>query len=301
MALTACGAKTDGQGMELARHGTALFPVGCYQDDLSKDEVPWHWHTELEAIVVVDGRAVIAAGAERFTVGAGDGFFINSGVLHAGWADGRQSCRLHSLVFQPRLVGGSRDSIFWQGHVQPLLSEGAPKAVLLRGAEAWQGEALGAIEAAWQSCTGESPGYEFRVREGLSQLVFLLARHCITAAEPLSRKALREESRVKQMLQFIQAHYDAELDTAQIAKSAMVSESECLRCFRSTIGTPPIQYLKQFRIQKAAELLRAVPESVAEVGARCGFQDASYFAKTFRELKGCTPTEYRQAAEQRDA
>ncbi len=84
--------------------------------------------------------------------------------------------------------------------------------------------------------------------------------------------------------------------TAQIAASARVSVSECLRCFRNTIGVPPIQYLKQFRIQKAAELLATTDWKIAETATQCGFQDMSYFSRTFRELKGSVPTEYRNRA-----
>jgi len=78
----------------------------------------------------------------------------------------------------------------------------------------------------------------------------------------------------------------------------MISPSECLRCFRSTIGTPPIQYLKSFRVQKAAELLSSTSTKINEISSLCGFQDPSYFTRSFREIKGMTPNQYRQAAEQ---
>ena len=99
---------------------------------------------------------------------------------------------------------------------------------------------------------------------------------------------------MKMMLQYVQDHYQEELSTAKIAQSAAVSESECLRCFRCVIGTTPIQYTKQLRIQKAAELLESTDEKVSDIGALCGFQEMSYFAKSFREMKGCTPREYRK-------
>ena len=73
-----------------------------------------------------------------------------------------------------------------------------------------------------------------------------------------------------------------------------MSESECLRCFRAMLGTTPIQYVKQLRIQKAAELLLSTGRRVADIAAQCGFQDASYFTRTFREHRGCSPAEYRR-------
>ena len=60
------------------------------------------------------------------------------------------------------------------------------------------------------------------------------------------------------------------------------------------IGTTPIQYTKQLRIQKAVELLESTDQKVADIGALCGFQEMSYFAKSFREIKGCTPSIYRK-------
>ena len=358
-----CDSATDERGKERVRHGTALFPVACYDTDLRQYPVSWHWHTELEAVVVKQGAAVFAVGQERFTVRQGEGIFINSGVLHAVWnaepdsrsqedgspgggsgsgdlqsgssQDGAvqksdpqggtvqkndpqgaaiqksalqggslqgdasqkkapQSGWLQSAVFHARLVAGSFDSVFWQEYLQPRVADGARQSVLLDGGEPWHAQALGVIEAAWKSCALHPPGYEFEVREALSRLALLLCRHRAPAQANSPERVLREEERLKQMLRFIEENYASELTAAQIAQSARISESECLRCFRRTIGTPPSQYLKQLRVQKAAQLLAATGRGIAEIGALCGFQDASYFTKTFREMKGCTPSDFRR-------
>ena len=60
------------------------------------------------------------------------------------------------------------------------------------------------------------------------------------------------------------------------------------------IGCTPIRYVKQVRIQKAAELLASTKRKISDIGAECGFQEMSYFAKIFRELKGCTPGDFRK-------
>ena len=114
----------------------------------------------------------------------------------------------------------------------------------------------------------------------------------ISIQTDISPKHLRDSERIKAMLQFIMDNYGEAIDTAAIAQSASVSESECLRCFRATIGTTPIRYLREYRIEQAANRLAISQASIADIAAGCGFQDISYFTKTFREMKGVTPKVY---------
>lgn len=294
MALAVADMKTGKDGRELIAHGSTLFPAACYWDDLTCSQVPWHWHEELEVMVVAQGRAVMATDSGQYLLEEGDGVFVNGGVLHGAWsAEGQALCRCFSIVFHPRLPGGSMDSVFWQKYLHPLLQNRRLKGMRLDCREDWAKEGIRAVEQAWENCVWETDGYEFAVRENLSRLIFLLTRHCPAREALPAEKELRDGERIKQMLQYIQEHFAEELDTRQIARSAMISQSECLRCFHSTIGTTPIQYLKQYRVERAAELL-CTGLKISEVGARCGFQEMSYFARAFRERKGCTPSEYRK-------
>ena len=295
MALSECNTATDQSGRELVEHGTTAFPVACYHDDFRVMDVPWHWHEELEAVLITAGSCLVAAGNQKMLLHCGEGFFINSGILHGCWDVESTGCRFHSIVFHPRLVGGSLDSVFHQSFVQPLTGHPALEIIRLTPSIPWQKDALDAIEAAWQNCTREPPGFVFRVRSALSELIYQLCCHLPSPRQKSGEKALRDAERIKAMLSCIHDHYPEELSTKRIAASASVSESECLRCFHTTIGTTPIQYLKQYRIQQAAKLLLESQEKVADIAAGCGFQDMSYFTKSFREEKGCTPTQYRKS------
>lgn len=294
MALSLCNSTTDRQSRELVRHGTPPFPLACYRHDgETVNSVPWHWHEELETVLVKGGRLTVSVEGESRELGPGEGCFITAGALHHVWREGEEAVDLHSMVFHPRLVGGSVESVFWQDYLQPLLSSAANRCVWLSEGVPWEREALESMEGAWRACGEEPPGFEFLAREGLSRLVFLLSAHRPAAKKPSSEKTLRDGERVKVMLRFIQEHYGEELTAARIAGSAAVSESECLRCFRSMTGTTPMRYVRQLRVQRAAELLESTTEKVADIGAACGFQEMSYFARTFRELKGKSPRQYR--------
>lgn len=295
MALSPCGALvTDDRGRELAAHGTSLFPVACYHDCVSQTPVPWHWHEELEALVVTAGTARVTVNGTELVIRPGEGVFINAGAIHGCHSAGEDECLLRSLVFHPRLVGGSVDSILWQKYVEPLVSASGPAWVCLRGAAPWEREAAEAISLSWELCVAEGDGFEFAVRGQLSRLVFLLRQNCPVPDRPLPQKARREGERVKLMLQYIQRHLGEALTLDGIARSANLSKNECLRCFRNILGCSPIRYVQELRVQQAAERLLRTEESISEIAAACGFQEMSYFAKLFRRLNGCTPSAYRK-------
>ncbi len=280
-------------GQELATHGSADFPLACYGCVLTDSALPWHWHDELEVNVVLEGTVSFAVGSERYDLRTGEGVFVNSGVLHSAQNAGDGPCRVHSFVFHPRLVGGDPGSVFWQDYLSPLLAARSMEGVALRPDMSWQREALESFQRADTAIREEPPGYPFLVRERVSWLMYLVSAHQLTQPQP-SEKAQRDAQRVKIMLRYIQAHYADSITVEQIARSASLSASECLRCFHATIGTAPIQYVKQLRVQQAAVLLATTDRKIADIGAQCGFQETSYFSRAFRSLQGCTPSEYRR-------
>ena len=293
MIIPDCNTTIDEQNRELLVHGTAAFPMACYHDDLTFEDCCWHWHDELEFFLVTEGSVYARAGAEKYTIRKGEGLFVNTTILHEVASTGASLCRLHSLVFHPRLVGGSIDSIYWQNYLQPLMSNASLSGLFLSPEISWQSELLQIIEAVWHAYEKEDAGYEFLIREKLSRAVFLLNTHCPTPKLLPSEKTLRDDARIKQMLQYIHAHYHDPITILEIAESAMISESEALRCFRAMLNTTPIQYVKQYRLERAARLLSSTEEKIVTIGLKCGFQEMSYFARSFREMYGCTPSAYR--------
>ena len=146
----------------------------------------------------------------------------------------------------------------------------------------------------WDAVAQEVFDYENQARYHLSAAVHLLGIQCEGGKTKVSQQEQIAAQRMKQMLRFVEEHYAEELTVERIADSVALSESACLRSFRQLLGTTPIQYVKQYRIEKAAGLLLTTRLRTGEIGAECGFTDLSYFTKTFREIKHCTPREYRQ-------
>lgn len=295
MAGTFTVVKTNKQGQELIKHGTALFPVHQYHDDFSvMNTVEWHWHHEFEAGIIRSGHLTSMINQEEFHLSEGDGFFINSEVLHADWDFENNSCQLDSIVFHPRLIGGSHDCIFWQNYINPILHNRAFHGLSLRHDNPQDQPLLNLIRSSIDLCDQQSDGYEFPVRNNLSDLLYHIYKLQCQYKSGLSETMIRNEERIKSMISFIESHFQQNITLQEIADSASVSKSECIRCFNKSIGRTPIQFLKEFRLQKAAVLLHSTDMTISDIAFSCGFFEMSYFTRSFRALYNTTPTEYRR-------
>jgi AraC-like DNA-binding protein len=86
------------------------------------------------------------------------------------------------------------------------------------------------------------------------------------------------------------------LTLAEMARAANLSKFHFARMFAATYGETPRSYLTRRRIERAKDLLRAANLTVTEICLLVGFESLGSFSTRFRELVGCSPSAYRQAA-----
>ena len=227
--IALCDCITDDRKREVKEHGSFAFPVACYSNDQNTIPVPWHWHDELEMIVIEKGSALVRFSSEKYEVTEGNGCFINAGVLHSVEKTSDACMKERCLVFHPRLIGGSIDSVFWQKYVLPVISDRSLPGVFLDKTIPWQQKMISHICTAWEICAGEKEAYEIMTRNELSSCISILKQQQPIQQKLFSEKAQRQNERMKTMLKFIQQHFDESILIRQIAASASVSESECMR------------------------------------------------------------------------
>ena len=98
---------------------------------------------------------------------------------------------------------------------------------------------------------------------------------------------------VLQALQYIAQHYaDEDISITAVAQELKVSEGHLSHVFKKETGYTVINYLTQYRIHRAMELLRDCRRKVYEVAGEVGYRDVTYFGSTFKKLVGMSPSEY---------
>jgi two-component system response regulator YesN len=92
---------------------------------------------------------------------------------------------------------------------------------------------------------------------------------------------------------FIQEHYAEPLTLSKVAKQVAVNPAYLSYSFTKHCGQNFLEYVKQYRISKAKELLLQTAMQVQEIAHQIGYTDIAYFTRVFHRATGVTPGNYR--------
>jgi AraC family transcriptional regulator len=99
---------------------------------------------------------------------------------------------------------------------------------------------------------------------------------------------------LRRVLDRMEAELTCNLDLNTLAAESGYSRSHFLRIFRAGMGCSPHEWLTQLRVEKAKKMLREDSASLIDIAASCGFCSHSHFSRTFRQIAGLTPDQYRR-------
>jgi AraC family transcriptional regulator len=100
--------------------------------------------------------------------------------------------------------------------------------------------------------------------------------------------------KLKQAIEYIQAHLNEEIKLALIADRLGVSQYYFARLFKQSMRISPYQYVIQQRIDRAKHLLKTTSMSISEIAYQTGFSHQSQLTNQFRKTVGTTPINYRK-------
>jgi AraC-like DNA-binding protein len=126
------------------------------------------------------------------------------------------------------------------------------------------------------------------------RLLEVFASHLALAAEEIATADAQVELQIVQRArQFIEERYADNITLAEVAKAASTSVFHFCKVFKRTTGNTFTEHLSMVRVAKAKRLLANPHKRVSEIAFAAGFSSLTHFNRTFRQIVGHNPTEYR--------
>jgi len=108
-----------------------------------------------------------------------------------------------------------------------------------------------------------------------------------------SAQDARKVTQIQPAINYIDANYDKPITLADVAKTAFLSVSRLSHVFKEQMGVTVIDYLTSVRIERARQLLLTTNQSCTEICFQTGYNNQSYFTRSFKDFVGMTPRQFR--------
>ena len=145
----------------------------------------------------------------------------------------------------------------------------------------------------WQN----QPGYELTVLGQFYHFFgIVFGKHYYLENVQKARKDYKRILQLKQVLEFIEHNYASPLTLQELSASVSMSPKYFCRFFSEMTHQTPMDYLNRQRIEQSCYELSTTDDSITEIAYRNGFNDLSYFIRTFKKYKGITPGKYKRSS-----
>lgn len=108
------------------------------------------------------------------------------------------------------------------------------------------------------------------------------------------------DKRITVLIEQMSSNLQKRWDIKELAQIVNISPPHLLNLFKTEIGTSPIQYLRDLRLETARELLENSFDRIKEIRCRVGMPNAAHFAQDFKAKYGVTPSAYRKKLWQKE-
>ncbi len=112
---------------------------------------------------------------------------------------------------------------------------------------------------------------------------------------------LHHDVTVLQIQHWLEEHYADKFRFEDVAREHGMSIRNFMRRFQSATGDKPLHYLQRLRIETAKSLLSSTRKSIKTISYEVGYDDASFFARLFRQHTELSPNQYRRQFMQQNA
>ncbi len=254
-----------------------------------------HQHPQLQLTVILEGKGQLLCGDYVGRFQAGDVLFLGENAPHVFRSDPEYFERESSLKSAGNTVffdfGALEKALGELDELQPLKK--------FRGFVGLCYQVQGNTKEQIKKILGQ-----FRKSESLTR--FHLAIQLLSLVEQAGEELVRlnesvmmrgfsekDGSRMDRVMQFLLENRFQKISLEETAEKANLSKEAFCRFFKLRTRKTFTQYLQHLRINEAQKLLQETDLGISEIAFKVGFENLSYFNRTFKSITGQTPREFR--------
>lgn len=249
-------------------------PFKIVLDDTLNTEYS-NWHTNLEVIFIKCGQAIIQYDAEELKVQKGDMIIVNSGAIH-------NIKPVSDLVYYCIIIGES----FCKENGIPTKDIKFNKKVYAPKFESFFQDAY-TLFLDYQS--KPTPINTAKYRGLVLSFLVELYENYINESQTVSPRVSSKERHIKAAISFINENLSKELTLDMIADHCGITKHHLSREFKLYTGQTVLTYVNSLRCRKASSCL-AEGMNVTEAAIESGFENLSYFSRTYKRFCGMPPS-----------
>ena len=210
--------------------------------------------------------------------------YVGHEGLHSAYVQNEAACGLHDMCIPEENVY----DLSMLNHFPQILHERSKSAGIL-------------LLIALQSCTfSAARSAHIRVQTHLQVRKDIDAQTALQAAEEMVqilseiiRQIPHYPHAIKEAIKYIEGHYYESITSKDVAEYVGLSSSYFSALFRQAVGSNPSDFIIDFRLRKAKQLLKESNYRIYEIAEMVGYENNFYFNRLFKKVVGCTPKEYR--------
>lgn len=248
--------------------------MGPYQMDFLS-----HWHENIEILFVIEGEIIVMSDANIVTARKDDIVFINSNnvhYIHTNEFNSKYFCLIIDYKFCEEHGLDIEEIIF-----QRLINDSFVKDKYL------------AIEEEFRL---KGVLYKAAIKSLAVEMLIYLYRKYVLSESTLSNKSETEKKAIiKKAIRHIQENYNKNITVTEIAADAGISKYYFCHIFKEFTGITTVRYINILRCENAKRMLQNGNYRVEEVAYLVGFDNLSYFSKTYKKYMGCLPSATKKA------
>lgn len=281
---------------EDAKHGDYMLPVALYWSIIPDffTSYPMHWHEEVEILYIVEGKLDINLDLKTYTAKEGDIVFMSPCALHSFKQHENVKTRFVNLVFHMRILGTSIPDACTVKYLRPFMESEYEYNPVINS----ENENYEAIKSCFlnfkRECDLKEEFYELKIKSEIFNLFYLLFNSVLIKKESSKEVSGEAIQNIKMILDYIQENYKEVITVEELAKLLNFSKSHFMRYFKKYMGITCIEYINQYRLNRAANLLTTTDLTVTEIAEEVGISNLSYFNRQFKRFFDVSPLQHRK-------